>query len=99
MSLIVTAPIGGIAAAGAEASKYQDANVGGSFSKMMSGALSDAASALKTAEATSAQAMEGKASIQQVVDTVMDAERQLQTILTIRDKVVAAYQEISRTSI
>ena len=99
MSLIVTAPGGANFAVGGGLQKYQDASGGSSFAEMIGGALSGAASALKAAEITSAHAMEGKASIQQVVDTVMDAERQLQTILTIRDKVVAAYQEISRTNI
>lgn len=69
------------------------------FAKVVSEALGDTANALKAAEETSAAAMSGKASIQEVVESVMHAERQLQTVLAIRDKVVAAYQELSRTTI
>ena len=38
----------------------------------------------------------GKASVQQVVEAVMSAEQTLQGAIAIRDKVVAAYLEISR---
>jgi len=43
--------------------------------------------------------IEGKASVQQVVDSVMSAERTLQTGIAIRDKAVAAYQQISQMQI
>jgi flagellar hook-basal body complex protein FliE len=69
------------------------------FSDLMSGILGDAVSALKTAEQTSSAALEGKASIQQVVDAVLQAERQLQTALAVRDKIVAAYLDLQRTQI
>ena len=45
------------------------------------------------------RALQGKASVQQVVEAVMSAERQLQTAIAVRDKVVAAYLEISRMAI
>jgi flagellar hook-basal body complex protein FliE len=61
--------------------------------------LSETVTALRTAETTSTAALEGKASIQEVVDAVMRAERQLQTTLAIRDKVVAAYLDITRMQI
>ncbi|KAF2990642.1 Flagellar hook-basal body complex protein FliE [Methylocystis sp. MJC1] len=35
----------------------------------------------------------------QVVDAVMAAERSLQTMIAVRDKVVNAYQEISKMAI
>jgi flagellar hook-basal body complex protein FliE len=70
----------------------------GGFAKAMSDALTDTLTAVRSAEETSAAALQGKASIQDVVETVMQAERQLQTILAIRDKVVAAYQELNRTT-
>jgi flagellar hook-basal body complex protein FliE len=69
------------------------------FGQLVSDVLADTVSALKTAETTSTAALEGKASIQQVVDAVMQAERQLQTTLAIRDKVVAAYMDITRMQI
>jgi flagellar hook-basal body complex protein FliE len=37
--------------------------------------------------------------VQKVVDAVLAAERELQTVIAVRDKAVNAYQEISRMSI
>jgi flagellar hook-basal body complex protein FliE len=69
------------------------------FGQMVNDVLIDTVNALRTAETTSTAALEGKASIQEVVDAVMQAERQLQTTLAIRDKVVAAYLDITRMQI
>jgi len=54
---------------------------------------------LKTAEATSISAIEGRASIQQVTESVVAAEQSLHTVLAIRDKVVSAYQALAQMSI
>ena len=48
------------------------------FLGFITSALSDTTQALGAAETTAAQAMEGKASIQHVVETMMHAERQLE---------------------
>ena len=72
---------------------------GASFSDVMAQASSDALKTLKTAEASSMTGLEGKANVQQVVENVMSAERTLQTTLAIRDKAVAAWQQISQTAI
>ena len=70
-----------------------------SFSDMMAQVASGAIDTLKAGEAASIQGIQGKASVQQVVEAVMSAEQTLQTAIAIRDKVVAAYQEISRMTI
>ncbi len=54
---------------------------------------------LKAGEAASIAGMEGKMSVQNVVEAVMSAEKSLQTALAVRDKVVSAYQEIGRMAI
>ena len=54
---------------------------------------------LRAGEAASIAGMEGKMSVQQVVEAVMSAEKSLQTALAVRDKVVSAYQEIGRMAI
>jgi flagellar hook-basal body complex protein FliE len=54
---------------------------------------------MKAGEAASIAGIQGKASVQQVVEAVMSAEQTLQTAIAIRDKVVAAYQEIARMAI
>jgi flagellar hook-basal body complex protein FliE len=69
------------------------------FGEVMAQASSDALKTLKTAESTSMAGLQGKASVQQVVDSVMSAQRTLQTSLAIRDKAVAAYQQISQMQI
>jgi flagellar hook-basal body complex protein FliE len=72
---------------------------GASFSDIMAQASGDALKTLKTAEASSMTGLEGNANVQQVVENVMSAERTLQTTLAIRDKAVAAWQQVSQTAI
>lgn len=70
-----------------------------SFSDVMSEVATNAISSLKQSEATSISGVQGKASVQRVVEAIMSAEQSLQTAVAVRDKVVAAYQEVSRMSI
>ena len=70
-----------------------------SFSDMMAQVATSAVDTMKAGEAASIAGMQGKASVQQVVEAVMSAEQTLQTAIAIRDKVVAAYQEIARMAI
>lgn len=70
-----------------------------SFSEMIATVSQDAIDRLKQGEAASLAGVDGKASVQQVVEAVMAAEQSLQTAIAIRDKVVHAYQEISRMTI
>ena len=72
---------------------------GSDFAALITGALSDTVSALRTAEATSVAAVDGKASTQQVVESIMTAERHVQLALAVREKIVAAYLELSRMPI
>ncbi|KAA2234705.1 flagellar hook-basal body complex protein FliE [Salinarimonas soli] len=69
------------------------------FGDVMSEIAAKGVQSLKSAEATSIMGMQGKASVQQVVEAVMNAEQSLQTAMAVRDKVVSAYQEISRMAI
>jgi flagellar hook-basal body complex protein FliE len=70
-----------------------------SFSDMMAQVATTAIDTLKAGEAASIAGIQGKASVQQVVESVMSAEQTLQSAIAIRDKVVAAYQEIARMAI
>ena len=54
---------------------------------------------MKAGEKAAISGIQGKASVQQVVDAVMSAERSLQTAIAIRDKITGAYQDISRMAI
>ncbi|GGF47797.1 flagellar hook-basal body complex protein FliE 2 [Azorhizobium oxalatiphilum] len=69
------------------------------FSEVLASVSSEAIGTLRKGEATAISGIQGKASVQQVVEAVMSAEQTLQTALAVRDKVVAAYQEVSRMAI
>jgi flagellar hook-basal body complex protein FliE len=69
------------------------------FSDVLGQVVANGVQTIKSAEATSIMGLKGQASVQQVVEAVMSAEQSLQTALAVRDKVVAAYQEISRMQI
>jgi flagellar hook-basal body complex protein FliE len=70
-----------------------------SFGQLMEQLTADAVGSLKNGEVAAIASVEGKIGIQQAVDAVMSAERTLQTSIAIRDKVIGAYQDISRMAI
>ena len=72
---------------------------GNSFADYFSGVATEAIDTVKQGEAAAIAGIEGKQSVQNVVDAVMNAELALQSAIAIRDKVVAAYQEVSRMAI
>lgn len=69
------------------------------FSAVLAQFASNATDTLKAGEAAALSGLQGKASVQQVVEAVLSAEQTLQTAIAIRDKVVSAYLELSRMSI
>lgn len=69
------------------------------FGETLASMAADAISTIKTGETTATAGMKGQASLQQVVQAVMLADQTLQTVVAVRDKVVSAYQEISRMQI
>jgi flagellar hook-basal body complex protein FliE len=69
------------------------------FGQVLAQMSGDAVNTIKTGEATSIAGLQGNATVQDVVQSVMSAEQTLQTAIAIRDKVVAAYQEITRMAI
>lgn len=69
------------------------------FSTVLARMSSDAVDSVRAGEATAISGIGGRASVQQVVEAIMNAEQTLQTAIAVRDKVVAAYQEISRMAI
>ena len=72
---------------------------GGDFGSVMTKVSSDAMQSVKHAESLAVDNIEGKADTQAVVQAVMTAQENLQTALAIRDKSVAAFQEITRMAI
>jgi flagellar hook-basal body complex protein FliE len=101
VSSLATGSLGATASTGLDfaQSPASSAVAGADFTAMLSDMTSNAISTMKTAETTSIQGLQGQASVQKVVDAVMQAETTLQTAMAIRDKVVSSYQELSRMSI
>lgn len=86
--------------------KIADKSVGGgedndsfSFGSLIKGAIDSVVKTQKTSEAISAQAVLGKADLTDVVSAVTDAEMTLQTVMSVRDRLVSAYQDIMRMPI
>jgi flagellar hook-basal body complex protein FliE len=69
------------------------------FDGVLEQVAADAIGSLKAGEAASISSIQGKVSAQSVVEAVMSAERTLQMAVAVRDKVVQAYQEVSRMAI
>ena len=87
------------AAEGMEARDTPDPVPGSDFASVLKDAAKMSIGALKTAEQQSAAAIAGKADIREVVAAVNNAEMTLETVVTVRDKVINAYNEILRMPI
>ncbi len=66
----------------------------GSFGDFLSDAMKDAVSTMKKGEQAATNNLAGKTDIVDVVNAVNQAEITLDTVVAVRDKVVAAYQSI-----
>ncbi len=80
-------------------SATQGIDGGPSFASVLTNALGNSFATMKQAEQLSIDAIQGKADMRKVVDTVMSAEQSLQAAVAIRDKIVSAYLEVSRMAI
>ncbi|MFY9289037.1 MAG: flagellar hook-basal body complex protein FliE [Alphaproteobacteria bacterium] len=90
---------GGGAGAGKAASNLIETGAGGSFSDTLKTYATDAIKALEEGEKAGIASATGKADLASVVTAINNAELMLQTVVTIRDKVIAAYQDIIKTPI
>jgi flagellar hook-basal body complex protein FliE len=70
-----------------------------SFGEALSRAVQNAVSTSREAEAASARGLTGEGSVTDLVVAVGRAELTLQTAVAVRDRVVAAYQEVMRMPI
>ena len=75
------------------------AGSGDGFVDALKGAAESWVDTLRQSEQKSAQAVTGQVDIRDVVMAVNNAEVTLQTAVAVRDKVIAAYQEIMRMPI
>jgi flagellar hook-basal body complex protein FliE len=72
---------------------------GPSFSSLVRDAMSEVGTIGKEAEVKSAAHLAGKGELIDVVTALTAAETSLETIIAVRDRVISAYQEISRMPI
>ena len=70
------------------------ADLPGGFGEFLSDALKDSVTTIKQGEKMASQHIAGKGNIVDVVNAVNAAEITLDTVVAVRDKVVAAYQSI-----
>ena len=69
------------------------------FSSLIQSAVNGVAQSGKAAEAQAMAAAGGKADIVDVVTAVAESEAALETLVAVRDRVIAAYEEIMRMPI
>jgi len=72
---------------------------GVNFTSLLQGAVDGAAQAGRKAEMQALAAASGKADIVDVVTAVAESEAALETLVAVRDRVIAAYEEIMRMPI
>jgi flagellar hook-basal body complex protein FliE len=99
---LVTSALSSVFSSGQAPSSTATASLAGadpSFSSVLASFSKDAVNKMNSAETTSADGIQGKATTQSVVESVMQAQEALQTALAVRDKAVSAFQDITRMSI
>jgi flagellar hook-basal body complex protein FliE len=92
--------VGATAGAGATTGMTATSSTQGpSFMDMLGQVVNDGISSIQGGEAAAIQGLQGAMQPYKVVDAIMGAQRTLSSALSIRDKAVSAYQEISRMAI
>lgn len=72
---------------------------GGGFGDMLEQAISGFAEQGRQTDTKAMQALSGKGDVVDVVTAVAESELALDTLVSVRDKVIAAYEEIMRMPI
>ena len=70
-----------------------------SFGEIMRDRIAASVDSVKAAESVSVAGIKGQADVRAVSDAVMEAERNLQAAVAIRDKIVTAYLDMTRMAI
>ena len=98
LSLSSFSPLGTAQPKKPHASSAQPVNPG-DFASVLSDLAEQTASTLKASEDTAIKGIQGQAPVQEVVQSVMQAQTSLQTAMALRDKAISAYQELIRMPI
>ena len=72
---------------------------GGGFAQVLEKALADTSNAVQGSEMQAMKAAAGTADVTDIVTAVTNAELALETVVAIRDRVIAAYQDMIRMPI
>tara|TARA_R110002072_G_scaffold89460_5_gene200549 strand:+ start:101 stop:463 length:363 start_codon:yes stop_codon:yes gene_type:complete len=70
-----------------------------SFADILKQGVQNSLQTMKAGEEMSAKAVTGEANLTDVVQAVTSAELSLQTVVSVRDKMISAYQDIMRMPI
>ena len=65
-----------------------------SFGEVLNNVLSDTIQQSRTAESQIVSGVQGKTDLVNVVTAISSAETSLQTVMAVRDQVIAAYQQV-----
>lgn len=76
-----------------------NAPIGMSFAEMLGSQAQSVAGSLHSSEVIAAEGINGETGLRQVADAVMEAERSMQAAVVVRDKIVAAWLDVSRMAI
>jgi flagellar hook-basal body complex protein FliE len=76
-----------------------EGGAGEAFANLVKQAVSNTADSARKAEAKMTAATAGKADLVDVVTAVAESEAALETLVAVRDRVIAAYEEIMRMPI
>lgn len=77
----------------------QEENTKPSFSNLLKDSLQDAIDTQYNSEAVKMESITGKVDLADLVTSVNNAELSLNTVIAVRDKIIAAYQDIIRMPI
>ncbi len=79
--------------------QFQQGGESSTFSDLVKQGIQQTASEVRRSEDLSKKLVAGKADLQSVVEAVNNAETMIQTVISIRDRMVSAYQEVMRTPV
>jgi flagellar hook-basal body complex protein FliE len=91
--------LGATARSGATGETAAASGSGPSFADVLGQIIANGVNTIQGGESAAIQGLNGAEAPFKVVESVMSAQRTLQEGLSIRDKVVSAYQEISRMAL
>jgi flagellar hook-basal body complex protein FliE len=88
-----------LANASAGAADAHAAQGAGGFGEILKNALNDAVQSSRHAEAQMTAQVQGKADLVDVVTALSSAQASLETVMAVRDQVIAAYQQVMQMQI